>query len=77
MEQTMKLKDFGFVELNNSEIMAIDAGGPLFGIATAGLAIGTIAMTIAFPPAGGIVLVGIVAGEAIAGTVSTVLAWKA
>lgn len=77
MEQTMHLKNFGFIELTDCEIMAIDAGGPIFGIATGAVALGTIALTIAFPPAGGIVLAGIVAGETIAGVASTVAAWKA
>ena len=65
-----------FKELNTQELTCINGGGLAGAIATGLLAAGTVAVTIAFPPAGVALTTAIVVGEAAVGVAGTALAYK-
>jgi|LSQX01.2.fsa_nt_gb hypothetical protein len=73
---TEVLKINSFTPLNLNEMHEINGGGALEAIAVGLLAVGTIALTIAFPPAGVAVTTAICVGEGIAGVAGVVLAAK-
>jgi len=73
---TVELRLNGFSDLNNDEICAINGGGLLEAIAVGLLAVGTIALTIAFPPAGIALTTAICVGEGIGGICGVVLAYN-
>jgi hypothetical protein len=74
MSETLKIN--GFYELNVDEMYTTSGGGWVEALAVGLVTAGTIALTIACPPAGVAVTVAICAGEGILGTVGIVQALK-
>lgn len=78
MEMTLLCTN-GFSEMKDDNLLMVNGGGWLAGLATALLATATIALTVVFaPPALPAVACKIIIGsEVVIGVASTILAWQA